>query len=96
MILRFKIDESYIIRHKILEALFNEQERTNDCESSVGSIRVAEMTNIPIQKIHRYHEILKKDDEIECCSKMPGDMLSWKRNILKREEVTCGIITIIR
>lgn len=65
--MRFKVDESYTIRHKILETLFKDQEATGICDKRVGSIDICKQTNCPIDKVHRYHEILKKDNEIDCC-----------------------------
>ena len=65
--MRFKVDESYTIRHQILETLFNDQETSGVCDKRVGSIDISKQTKCPIDKLHRYHEILKKDDEIDCC-----------------------------
>lgn len=66
--MKFKVDESFKIRHQILEYLFNEQGKLSgdDCEKRFGSIDIHTKTNIPIDKIHIYHEILKKDSEIDC------------------------------
>ncbi|MBK7882139.1 MAG: hypothetical protein IPJ83_16525 [Saprospiraceae bacterium] len=67
--MKFKVEESFKIRHKLLEYLFNEQEKLSktDFNKRFGSIDLHTKLNIPIEKIHRYHEILKKDDEIDCC-----------------------------
>lgn len=67
--MKLKVEESFKIRHKILEHLFKEQEKLSgaDCNKRFGSIELHTKLNIPIEKIHRYHEILKKDDEIDCC-----------------------------
>ena len=65
--MRFKVDESFTIRHKILETLFNDQETSGVCDKRVGSIDICKQNKCPIDKVHRYHEILKKEDEIDCC-----------------------------
>lgn len=67
--MKFKVEESFRVRHKLLEHLFNEQEKlsSSDCNKRFGSIDIHTKCKIPIEKIHRYHEILKKDDEIDCC-----------------------------
>lgn len=63
----FKIHESYIIRHKILEALYNNDNSHGGQHQRIGSIDIATMTNIPIDKIHFYHQLLKEAEEIDCC-----------------------------
>lgn len=75
--MRFKTDESYAIRHKILEYLFNNSEFEDD---EIGSIKVAEMTGIPIKKIHTYHELLKKGGEITCCEEGGQHMMRLKES----------------
>jgi len=59
------IDKSYKIRHKILEVLYSDWE-THDNEEGrrVGSIRIANETNIPIADIHRYQNLLIDKGEI--------------------------------
>lgn len=65
--MKFRVDESFTIRHKVLETLFNDQEESGECEKRVGSIDICKKTKCPIDKVHRYHEILKKEKEIDCC-----------------------------
>ncbi len=67
--MKFKVHESYKIRHKILAYLYEDQYKNKDCDKRIGSIEISEKTKIPIDKIHKYHEILMKDDEIDCIEK---------------------------
>jgi|GEM_PF-2133068 len=63
----FKIHESYIIRHKILEALYKNDESKGGQHNQLGSIAISSTTGYSIDKIHFYHQLLKEGDEIECC-----------------------------
>jgi hypothetical protein len=61
----FSIDKSYKIRHKILEVLHNDWENHNYEENrSVGSIKVATDTNIPIAEIHQCQYLMIERGEI--------------------------------
>lgn len=68
--------ESFTIRHKILEALFNSaaQERNPQIPKirlSAGDIST--QTNVPIDKINIYHELLHEEEEINCTFCEPHD-----------------------
>lgn len=62
-----KIDKSYRIRHKILKTLYDDQEKSNDCFKRVTSKEISKNTNIPLGRLHFFHELLKQNDEIDCC-----------------------------
>ena len=63
--MKFKVEERYKICHKILEYLHAKYDDTKN--DTAGSIEISEKTGIHIKKIHKYHEILKKNNEITCC-----------------------------
>ncbi|WP_461449878.1 hypothetical protein [Mucilaginibacter sp.] len=61
----FLIDRSYLIRHKILEVLYNNWEAHNhEQDRRVGSITVANITKISISDIHQYQYLLVEKGEI--------------------------------
>lgn len=62
----FKIDESFTIRHKILGVLYADQDSTKICDKRVSSQDISDITGIPLYKIHYYHELLKRNNEIDC------------------------------
>ena len=60
----FKVKKLYIIKHKILEVLYKDWETTRKEGRKVGSIRIANETEIPIAEINRWHQPLIGEDEI--------------------------------
>jgi len=61
----FSVDKSYKIRHKILGVLHDDWEIHNHEENRiVGSIKIANETNIPIGDIHRWQYLLVEKGEI--------------------------------
>jgi hypothetical protein len=61
----FLMDKSYKVRHKILEVLYTDWEtHVNEEGRRVGSIRIANETNIPIADIHRFQNLLIEKGEI--------------------------------
>lgn len=50
--------------HKILKYLYDDRRANNQQERLVGSIRIAEDTNIPILKIHEMQHILVNNGDI--------------------------------
>ena len=59
------IDKSYSIRHKILGVLYNDWETHNhESDRQVGSIRIANTTNIPIADIYSFQYLLLEKGEI--------------------------------
>lgn len=72
--IKFGIDKSYKICHAILEFLYNN--RNNQEEQLVGSVRIAESTNIPIGEIHKYQHILVNKGEIVASNNDGQSMMS--------------------
>ena len=61
----FSIDKSFTIRHKILEVLHTDwKENNNEYERRVGSIKIANATNISIAEIHKWQYLLVEKGEI--------------------------------
>lgn len=61
----FFIDKSYKIRHRILEFLYRDWEKHDQEEGrSVGSIKIATDTNIPIKEIHNCQYLMVEKGEI--------------------------------
>ena len=59
------VDNSYKIRHRILEVLYQDWETHNHEDNRrVGSVRIASDTNIPIAEIHRWQHLLVEKGEI--------------------------------
>jgi hypothetical protein len=62
-----KIHKSFRTRHKILKTLYDDQEKANDCFKRVSSKDISDCSKIPLDQLHFYHELLKQNDEIDCC-----------------------------
>jgi hypothetical protein len=65
----FKIDESYIIRHKILEELFKSAQKEIDeqrPENRLSLSCINKLTKIDSRKLFLYHELLHEENEIHC------------------------------
>lgn len=60
----FLISNQFRIKHKILEILYEDWQETRIEGRQVGSIKIAEVTNIPIAQINRWHQSLIAADEI--------------------------------
>jgi len=81
MRLPFSVDKSYTIRHRILEVLHNDWEANNHEENRrVGSIKIANETNIPIADIHRYQYLLIEKGEIIISDNDGQSMMSIQPN----------------
>lgn len=71
------IEKSFRIRHRILEALYNNWENSNhDGNLRVGSIRVATETGIHIREIHKYQYLLVASGEITISDNDGQSMMS--------------------
>jgi hypothetical protein len=60
----FKIDKSYIVRHKILESLYNDWEENEQSERLVGSIKIATKLNISVGDVQIWQGHLVEKGEI--------------------------------
>lgn len=61
----FRINKSYRTRHKILEVLYQDWEANGKALGRlVGSIKIANETNIPIAEIHQFQYLLVNKGEI--------------------------------
>lgn len=77
----FSIDNSYKVRHKILELLYKDWESHNHEENRrVGSVRIASETNIPIAEIHRLQHLLIEKGEIIVSDNDGQAMMSIQQN----------------
>jgi hypothetical protein len=66
----FRIKQSYRVRHKILDYLFQEAEKERNPQvptNRISSIELSKKTKIPIEYIDLYHESLNEEKEIDCC-----------------------------
>jgi hypothetical protein len=59
-----RISNEFRIKQKILEILYEDWQETGIEGRQVGSIKIAEVTNIPIAQINRWHQSLIAADEI--------------------------------
>jgi hypothetical protein len=77
----FLIDNSYKIRHRILEILYKDWEDHNHEENRrVGSVRIASETNIPIADIHRWQHLLVEKGEIIVSDNDGQSMMTIQQN----------------
>jgi hypothetical protein len=76
MKINFGIDKSYTTSHRILEYLYNDWNENNQLEQLIGSIKIAEKTNIPIAEIHKYQHILVNKGEIVVLNNDGQSMMS--------------------
>lgn len=77
----FLIDNSFKIRHKILEVLYKDWEANNhEYDRRVGSVRIASETNIPIAEIHRWQYLLVEQSEIVISDNDGQSMMSIQQN----------------
>jgi len=75
------IDKSYKIRHQILGVLYNDWVAHDQEENrTVGSIRIASETSIPIADIHLWQHLLVEKGEIVVSNNDGQSMMSIQQN----------------
>ena len=77
----FFIDNSFKVRHRILEILYKDWDDNNHEENRrVGSVKIASDTNIPIADIHRWQYLLVEKGEIVISDNDGQSMMSIQKN----------------